>query len=98
MKNQKSYTDISKANERFAFLQEAINFEIFLREGNAGQLTGEAFRELHRELAVISEGPVQDFDFDFIQKTQGQLAAARFEKYPGYIDWLREDFNDPADL
>ena len=99
MKTQTSHTTLSKLMERFAFLQEAINFEIFKREANQGQLTEEEWIGYQREIAQIGDSEdSRDFDFDFISATQGQLAATRFEKEPSYKDWLREDyFANPAD-
>lgn len=77
--------------ERFAFLQEAINYGIYQeRKPNQND---------HRELDQLGDDHWREMNMDRVKMKAGELAAARFEIDPGYRDWLREqDMTDPRDL
>jgi hypothetical protein len=84
------------SNQRFAEVQEAINYEIYLREAFRGKMSGEEFSALHRELDGFD---YHDLNIPKIQEIQRGLEQKRIDQDPGYAEWLREDFlANPADL
>ena len=87
---------LEQIQQRFAELQEAINYEIYLREANQGKLSGVEFTALHMELDSFD---YPQLDIPRIQEIQRGLEKQRLLTDPSYSEWLQEDFlANPADL
>lgn len=79
----------SAIEDRFAFLQESVNYDIY-REAKPNI-------QHHKELEALGDDYWRDMNMDRVKVKMGEFAQARFEGDPGYKDWLREeDMRDPG--